>query len=335
MIEINCSGDRWIKKSQVLGNNDFVYKTDFTWAKWPEKLQGIHVTSACLDVDDIMYASTDNSEYPIVIFDKQGEYLRSIGQGLFNKAHSVFITPSKTLLIADSSNNYHVIREIDLEGKLIGDFGTFNVPCENGYDVDYYKVLMKEKQVPEDFEWDKKAKANARLDSIKKAGKPFCKPCSMVMNKEGEYFAADGYGNAAVHKFSKDGGYLFSWGEPGREPCQFRIVHDICIDSKDRIWVADRENSRVQVFSQTGDLIAIVNGNLLRVGSLWADQDYVYIGELDGGITIVDMNLEVASQFGYFGSPIHAHGLTGDSESNLFVLTNKTNMNNILRLVRL
>jgi len=312
----------------------FRYRLDFQWAKWPEELRGTHTLNACFDEDGCLYAATDRKDHPIVIFEPDGRYRGSIGAGLFAKAHSTFLTKDRTLLVADSSSGYHVIREITLGGELVRDFGTLGQPGDSGYDLNYLEVLQAEGRVPDDPVWNKRAAANARLDSVRKLGTPFCRPCAMVTNRQGEYFAADGYGNDAVHKFNRDGSFAFSWGGPGQEPGQFRLVHDIQIDRLDRVWVADRENSRVQVFDQAGTPLAMIRGNLMRVGGVWTDGDCAYIGELDGGLTILDMELNVLAQLGCEGSVIHAHGLTGHPNGDIFVMTNKKNENNILRMVR-
>lgn len=333
MMQTACAADAWERSSQVIGCGDFVYRADFTWAKWPEELEGVHVLNGGFDREGNLFAATDRPEHPIVRFDGEGNYLGSIGAGLFKKAHSAFVTPQNTILAADSSDSMHVIREITRQGELVRDYGTLHQPGDSGYDKNYLEVLKNENRIPEDPLWNLRAAANARLDSIRRRGMPFCRPCMMEINSKGEYFAADGYGNAAVHKFAEDGSYLFSFGEPGTAPGQFRLVHGLCIDPQDRIWVADRENSRVQVFTGEGELLAVIGG-LMRIGGVWTDGTYVYIGELDGGIAIADMNFVLTARFGYEGSPIHAHGLTGDSRGNLYVFTNKKNRNNILRLTR-
>jgi hypothetical protein len=65
-------------------------------------------------------------------------------------------------------------------------------------------------------------------------------------------FVADGYGNARVHRFDKDGRLIASWGEPGAGPGQFHVVHGIAIDSSGIVYVADRENNRIQLFTDSG-----------------------------------------------------------------------------------
>lgn len=334
MKSIICDRERPEEINDVISDSGFTYRLDFSWAKWPEELKGVHVLNGCFDEQGNMYVAVEDQKNPVVVFSPDGDYIKSIGEGLFAKAHSTFLTPDGTILVADTSMNYHVIREITLDGRLVRDFGTLGQQGDSGYDLHYLEVLQREGRVPTDPAWNKSAEKNARLDSVRKLGTPFCRPCSMVMNAEGEYFAADGYGNAAVHRFRADGTYDFSWGGPGNEPGKFRLVHDVRLDGKGRVWVSDRENKRVQVFTQDGELIAVIGGNLMRIGAVWIDEPYAYIGELDGGITIVDMDFHVKAQLGCRGSVIHAHGITADKNGNLYVLTNKKNENNILRLVR-
>ena len=66
---------------------------------------------------------------------------------------------------------------------------------------------------------------------------------------------AGGYGNARIHKFTKEGEDIMSWGDPGSGDGQFNLPHGVWIDRKGQVLVSDRENDRVQVFSQSGDFI--------------------------------------------------------------------------------
>ncbi|MEX0712237.1 MAG: 6-bladed beta-propeller, partial [Pirellulales bacterium] len=69
-------------------------------------------------------------------------------------------------------------------------------------------------------------------------------------------YVTDGYGNARVHKFTPDGRLMLSWGEPGSGPGQFNLPHGIAVDSQGRVYVADRENSRLQIFSGEGRFLS-------------------------------------------------------------------------------
>ena len=65
-------------------------------------------------------------------------------------------------------------------------------------------------------------------------------------------FIADGYSNARILEYSADGKRLAAWGSAGTGPGEFRLPHSIQIDEKDVIYVADRENGRVQRFDRRG-----------------------------------------------------------------------------------
>lgn len=334
MKTIICSGAREGAIDQEVICGALRYRIDAQWAKWPEELKGIQVMNSCWG-GDILYVATADKQHPIVLFDREGGYLKSVGAGLFKKAHSMFVTPKDTLLVADANKSAHVILELTLDGELIHTFGTPGKPGDTGYDFDYFATLQREGKSPTESPWNKNPESVARIDSICRRGEPFCRPCSMTMAPDGEYYAADGYGNCAVHRFDPQRRYTASWGEPGTEPGAFRVVHDVLLDSRDRVWVADRENARVQLFTRTGELLAATSGNLMRIGGIWLDDQYLYIGELDGGLTVVDLEtLEVAGQAGYLKSPLRTHGITGDSEGNLYLSTNNWYSDNLIRLVR-
>src|SRR5262249_57057674 len=75
---------------------------------------------------------------------------------------------------------------------------------------------------------------------------------NLAISPAGELYVCDGYGNARVHKFSAEGRLVFSWGEPGNGPGQFRLPHGIAVDTQGIVYVADRENSRIQLFAPDG-----------------------------------------------------------------------------------
>jgi DNA-binding beta-propeller fold protein YncE len=73
-----------------------------------------------------------------------------------------------------------------------------------------------------------------------------------ALSPRGDIYVSDGYQNARVHKYSPNGKPLFSWGEPGTAAGQFNLVHNIACDDDGWVYVADRENHRVQVFDSNG-----------------------------------------------------------------------------------
>src|SRR5262249_57949664 len=89
----------------------------------------------------------------------------------------------------------------------------------------------------------------------RRAAGPFNYPTNLALSPAGEMYVTDGYGNARVHKFAPDGRLLLSWGEPGAGPGQFHLPHGVAVDAEGTVYVADRENSRVQLFTPGGEYL--------------------------------------------------------------------------------
>ncbi len=105
----------------------------------------------------------------------------------------------------------------------------------------------------------------------------FFKPTDMAFASNGDLFVTDGYGNARVVHFTKDGKYLGAWGELGTADGQFSIPHAIVIDSKDRLYIADRNNARIQVYSVEGKLLDSWKHLLVPWSLLITNKDEIWV----------------------------------------------------------
>ena len=93
---------------------------------------------------------------------------------------------------------------------------------------------------------------------VPRAAGPFNYPAELVPSPSGDLYVADGYRNARIHRFDNDGRLKYSWGKPGKEhPYEFHLPHSLLVTRDDRVYVCDRENSRVQVFNTSGDFLAM------------------------------------------------------------------------------
>ncbi|MBQ9154749.1 MAG: hypothetical protein IJ130_13185 [Solobacterium sp.] len=333
MKHIVFTGERnYIGETLVtLGANTYEIEKD--WLKWDSEEMPNASNNAVWASDGFLYAATGKKEYPVAVIDKEGNFIKALTATRFGKSHSIAESLNGTLLVADASKNDHVVHEIDKEGNLLRTWGTPGVPSDSGYDFDAWKTMEPTGRVPEETPYSKKPEANARIQSVVRRGGPFNRPCDFIQVPDGEYYAADGYGNCAVHRFNKDGELIQSWGEPGKEFGAFRVVHAVLLDRFDRLWVTARENMRVQAFSRNGELLAAAYGNLTRIGRTCTDGKYLYIGELDGGISAFDLEtLEPVGQIGAPKSFMRCHGLTPDPEGNLYISSNVWNPKNIIRL---
>ena len=83
----------------------------------------------------------------------------------------------------------------------------------------------------------------------------FCSTTDVAFASDGRVFIADGYRNARILEYSADGKKLNEWGSAGTGPGQFRLPHSIQVDTNGVIYVADRENGRIQRFDQSGKFL--------------------------------------------------------------------------------
>jgi hypothetical protein len=114
------------------------------------------------------------------------------------------------------------------------------------------------------------------------SGEPFNRCTHTALSPDLDIYVSDGYANARVHKFAPNGKLLFSWGECGAGPGEFNIPHNIVSDPDGWVYVADRENHRVQIFDGNGRYETQWN-NLHRPCGLYMEggaQGVCYIGEL-------------------------------------------------------
>jgi DNA-binding beta-propeller fold protein YncE len=154
-------------------------------------------------------------------------------------------------------------------------------------------------------------------------GKPFNKPTDIAQALNGELYISDGYGNNNVHRFAADGELLNSWGEPGTGPGQFNLPHGIWVD-ENKVYVADRQNNRVQIFTPVGEYIEEWN-NLLRPCDIYFDKrGRVFIAELTHRVSVLNKKGEVLARIGGTksfspGQFVAPHCLWKDTHGALYV----------------
>ncbi len=105
----------------------------------------------------------------------------------------------------------------------------------------------------------------------------FDRPTDMAVLPSGDIFVSDGYGNRRVVHFNAKGEYINQWGQDGGGPGQFALPHSIVADSHKRLYVADRENARVQVFDTQGKLLAVWENVVTPWGLCMTKKDEIWI----------------------------------------------------------
>jgi DNA-binding beta-propeller fold protein YncE len=184
--------------------------------------------------------------HPILHFDTEGKFIRSWGDGMFSEGkvaavaqgerapgasgysavygpagcdscgvHSIRIDAAGNLWVVDAPG--HVIYKMNPQGKVILQLGQRSVPGLS----------------PTNFNL----------------------PTDVAFASNGDVYVSDGYGNPRVVKYSRDGKYLLQWGKRGSGPGEFQLPHNLVVDARDRVYVSDRDNRRVEVFDAKGNFL--------------------------------------------------------------------------------
>ncbi len=223
--------------ADVFGTGEFLYTHVPECEKLPDGMTFKKCPGVAVDSRDNVYVLT-RGEHPIIVFDQEGNFIRTFGEGHFsaNRTHGLYIAHDDSLLVAD--DGLHTIQKFGPEGDKLMEIGERNHPAPA---------------------W---------------SGQAFNRPTSAaIMPSNGDVYISDGYGNSSVHKYSPDGKLLFSWGQPGAGYGEFNIVHNIAIDGDGRVYIADRDNHRVQVFSPEGTYITQWV-NLSRAATIYIDTSH-------------------------------------------------------------
>ncbi len=243
------------------------------WERLPEGWSFTEVAGVGVDSSDRVYVFC-RGEHPVIVFDKEGRFLDAWGEGLFTTPHGVFIDRDDRIHLTDCGD--HTIRTFSTEGELLGMLGEPGRASETG------------------FEWDRQP--------VQYGGEPFNRVTNVAVREDGKLFVADGYGNARVHRFGADGTLELSWGEPGAGPGEFNLPHGIALDSAGLVYVADRENSRIQRFTENGEYVDswdFVN----RPDDIFIDRvDNVHVAELG-----FRSGLSAGPHYRLMTSPPHGH----------------------------
>ena len=277
----------------TVGSGKYTYELVEDWAKLPAGWT-LGQVAIVTDSQDRVYLF-NRSDHPLIVLDREGNFLNSWGEGALPDAHGIFIDGNDNLFLP--VKNSHVVLKYTSDGKLLMTMGTWDKPSDTGFSGSY--------QAP-----------------VPRAAGPFNLPSDVALSPGGELYISDGYANARVHKFSADGQLQFSWGDPGKSaPGEFHIPHGVWVHTDGRVFVADRENDRIQIFTPEGKFLTQWTG-LSRPCDIYIDADQVvFVPELDAFMTILSIDGEVLSRW---SGPTEtgAHAIWLDSRGDLYINQN-------------
>jgi sugar lactone lactonase YvrE len=220
--------------------------------------------------------------HPVTVFDGDGNFITAWGESEFTPfVHGLRFAPDGTVWITDSGD--HTVKQFTPDGRKLRTLGTAGAAAPTLY------------------------------------GNPFNMPTGVAFHPNGDIYVSDGYGNRRVHRFAPDGERRESWGGPGTGPGEFAIVHFVEIDGQGRVYIADRENHRIQLFDADGKHLADWTGFDMPSDLAFGD-GVIVVGGRDG-LSIWDMDRAPLARFaadeprGRF----NIHGVWMDGAGNIFL----------------
>ncbi len=207
------------------------YRVAESWAKLPEGRTWGSTAAVDVDANDHIWVAercganscAGSDLAPIFEFDPSGKLLRSFGAGLFVFPHGIALDKDGNVWVTDGQGKDgkgHQVFKFSPDGRILMTLGKAGVAGDG----------------PDEFN----------------------QPSDVIVAANGDIFVADGHGgnsNARIVKFSKDGKFIKTWGKKGIAPGELDTPHGLAFDSKGRLFVADRNNNRIQIFDQEGNYI--------------------------------------------------------------------------------
>jgi DNA-binding beta-propeller fold protein YncE len=230
---------------------------------------------------------------PLFEFDAKGTFIRAFGDGLFTRTHGLRFDRDGNLWVSDVGS--HIVVKLSPQGQVLLTLGVKGEPGA----------------------WDEAA-GTRRLNQ----------PNDVAFTSDGAMFVVQGHtpgalGDPRVLKFDRNGRFVKSWGGKGKEPGRFEVAHGIAIDAKGLLWVADRENQRIQIFDEDGTFVREIKYAGLPC-ALDIGSQYIYmVNGFAGQVLRLDLSGAVQAATGKPGKGVgefgEAHFITVSPGGELYV----------------
>jgi DNA-binding beta-propeller fold protein YncE len=258
-------------------------------------------------------------------FDRTGKFIREIGQGLYGflQPQQVRVDPQDSVWVVDQmstqvikfDSNGRVQMVLSRKPEAMTVPNPRLTPLPTGI-----PVIQPETPPPAAGGRGGGGRGGGApaLPGAGAEGESFVRPTDVAWDAQGNIYVADGYGNARVAKYDRNGRWIKNWGSRGSGQGQFNILHGIAIDAQGNVYVGDEGNKRVQVFDSEGTF----KTQFANVGAPTAlcitrgPQQVLYVahtgdpdGMEDAAIYKVDLKGTVLGKFGSAGKLPKEFGL--------------------------
>ena len=246
-----------------LGSGTHVYEIDERWTKLPEHVKFGYTHGVVVDSRDRVYVH-NRSKDGVIVFDRDGKFLSSWGEEFAAGAHGMFLSReagAEYLYFADPVR--HIVVKTSMDGRTLWTLGVPDLP-------QVYSDASK------------------------------YKPTDVAIAPNGDVYVCDGYGESWIHQYDKDAKWIRSWGGKGSEPGKLNSPHGIWVDTRTTpsVYVADRSNNRIQIFTLDGQHIGFVTAELRLPCCFYEFENELYIPDLHSRVTVLDKNNQVILHLG-------------------------------------
>jgi DNA-binding beta-propeller fold protein YncE len=280
----------------TVGSGAYQYDVAEGWGKLPEGYEFGQIGAVAVDSQDRVHVCT-RTEHPVLIFDRDGNFLQSWGEGILFDPHGICFDGDDNVFYVDREPS--VVLKFNVDGEKVWETGNRDHPSDTGFTKENRNALQ--------------------------GGGPFNYPTDVAVSPTGEFYVSDGDRNVCVHKFSADGTLLFSWGEPGEGPGQFCRPHSVW-EADGRVFVADRNNNRIQIFTPEGKYLDEWGG-FVQPAKIFVDgQGIMYVAELKGRVSILALDGTLLARWGdpvkrtlETGMFAAAHSIWADRHGDFYV----------------
>jgi DNA-binding beta-propeller fold protein YncE len=289
-LGVAMSGGRgWGATAHAAETAGYQYQLVENWAQLPAGTKWTMMTAVDLDAQGTLYVLQRGEPAKVMVFDPAGKLLRTWGEGMFPSAHGLRVDAAGNVWVTD--RKLQQVIKFSPEGKRLLELGKKGVAGEN----------------------DSTEALNG--------------PSDVVVAPGGEIFVSDGESrNTRVVKFAADGKFIKYWGTKGAGPGQLDVPHAIVMDSKGRLYVANRSNARVEIFDQEGGYLGVLNNVGTPYGLFMTKDDVLYATDGTEGkddLTVVDTRS--GKVLAHFGGLVGPHMLAVDAHGAIYVAETRGN----------